>query len=225
MIALLTREVLHIIKNMTLAQQIAQEVAIQISEGMLKPNDRLLEKELTEQFGTSRAPIREALYILEKDGIVERIPRRGVFVKKYTKKELFDLYDVYYYLQELAFRKVMHRATDDQILHLNTFVVQMEQIIEAREINTYFELLDHLQEDIFRLSNNEVLNDLYLKIKNQLTPFRYITLSHPLSLEHSTQEYKEIFTGLAENDIEKVNTYLRKKEARALSILEKIIEH
>lgn len=211
-------------ENITLSQQIAQAIAIQISEGALKPGDRLLEIELTEQFSTSRAPIREALFILEKDGIVERIPRRGVFVKKYTKKELMDLYDVYYHLQEIALHKVMKTATEQQILNLNHFVSQMEKTIGRREINSYFNILDKLQLDIFKLSNNDVLKDLYLKIKNQLTPFRYISLSHPSSLDHSTEEYKEILMGLAEKDIDKVNINLRKKEKRALSILEKIVE-
>jgi DNA-binding GntR family transcriptional regulator len=211
-------------ENITLSQQIAQAIAIQISEGKLKPGDRLLENELTEQFGTSRAPIREALYILERDGIVERIPRRGVFVKKYTKKELLDLYDIYYHLQEIALLKVMKNATEQQINHLNHLVAQLENTIGGREIKNYFNLLDDLQVYIFSLSNNEVLKDLYLKIKNQLTPFRYISLSHPSSLDHSTKEYKEILMGLAEKDIEKVNINLRKKEKRALSILEKIVD-
>jgi DNA-binding GntR family transcriptional regulator len=212
-------------ENITLSQQIAQTIAIQISEGTLKPGDRLLEIELTEQFGTSRAPIREALFILEKDGIVERMPRRGVFVKKYTKKELIDLYDIYYHLQEIALHKVMNSATENQIVNLNHFVDQMEKTIEGREINNYFNILDNLQLNIFILSNNEVLKELYLKIKNQLTPFRYISLSHPDSLEHSTQEYKEILTGLAEKNISKVNVNLRIKEKRALSILEKVIDN
>jgi DNA-binding GntR family transcriptional regulator len=210
-------------ENITLSQKIAEAIALQIAEGKIKPGERLLENELTDIFGTSRAPIREALYILEKEGIVERLPRRGVFVKKHTKKELFDLYDAVYRLTEIALQKGMDIATEEQLANLKKLVSQMETNIQNRDVKKFFVLLRELHIQFFDLSNNEVLKDLYLKLNNRLTPFRYISLSHPSSLEKSIAEYKEILKGLEEKDIERIVSNLRIKEQRALSVLEKVV--
>jgi DNA-binding GntR family transcriptional regulator len=210
-------------ENITLSQKIAEAIALQIAEGKLKPGERLLENELTDIFGTSRAPIRESLYILEKEGIVERIPRRGVFVKKHTKKELYDLYDAVYRLTEIALQKGMELATEEQLINLKSLVNQMETNIQNREVKKFFILLKDLHMQFFDLANNEVLKDLYLKLDNRLTPFRYISLSHPSSLEKSIAEYKEILKGLEEKDSGRIISNLRIKEKRALSVLEKVV--
>lgn len=210
--------------NATLSQRISEAIAIRVSEGKLKPGDRLLEIELTKEFGTSRAPIREALFILERDGIVERVPRKGVFVKKRTKKELFDLYEVVYRLLEIALTKLMTLYTDEQSQQLEGIIVQMEETLKEKEIKKCFSLLEELQLKFFVFSNNEVLSDLYMKINSQLIPFRYISLSHPTSMERSVAEYNEILKGLKDKDLTRILTSLKRKEERALSILEKYVD-
>lgn len=209
---------------MTLSQQIAQAITIQISEGKLKPGYRLLENELTEQFNTSRAPIREALYILEKDGVVERKPRRGVFVKELSKKELTDLYETVYRLLEITLVKIMTSVSEEQLSPLFKLVEEMEETIQGKEIKKCFTLLRELQMNLFVLSNNDILKELYSNINNRLAPYRYISISYPSSLESSVEEYREILNGLREKDFEKVRANLSKKENRALSILEKVVE-
>lgn len=168
---------------MTLSQKIAQSIADQIVEGSIRPGERLFENKLTDKFGTSRVPIREALYILESDGIVERIQRHGVFVKEYNQKELLDLYDVVYRLEEFALKKAIVNASDEEIDRIFKLLEKMENLIKGREIKNYFPLMEELHQLIFILSKNEVLDDLYKKIYKQLRPFRYIALSYPKSLE------------------------------------------
>jgi DNA-binding GntR family transcriptional regulator len=209
--------------NITLSQKIAEAIALQIAEGRLKPGERLLENELTDVFGTSRAPIREALYVLEKEGIVERVPRRGVFVKKHTQKELSDLYETVYRLTEITLLKGMELATEKQLSDLKNLVHLMETNIQNKDVKKFFNLLKELHIQFFNLSNNEVLKDLYLKLNNRLTPFRFMSLSHPSSLVKSIAEYKEILKGLEEKDSERIISNLRIKEKRALTVLEKVV--
>ncbi|CAM3710603.1 GntR family transcriptional regulator [Aeromicrobium ponti] len=211
-------------ENTTLSQRISEEIAIKISEGALKPGDRLLELELTKEFGTSRAPIREALFILEKDGIVERVPRKGVFVKKRTKKELLDLYEVVYRLLEIALTKLMDSRTDEQLKKIENLIIKMEETLEGNKVKQCFDLLEELQKDFFVFSGNTVLEDLYMRINGQLIPFRYISLSYPTSMEHSIREYSEIMAGLKEKDLKNILDSLKRKEKRALAILEKFVD-
>jgi len=210
-------------ENTTLSQRISEIIAIKISEGALKPGDRLLELELTEEFGTSRAPIREALFILEKDGIVERVPRKGVFVKKRTKKELLDLYEVVYRLLEIALAKLNDSCTDEQLEEIGNLIIKMGETLEGNKVKQCFDLLEELQKNLFIFSGNTVLEDLYMRINSQLIPFRYISLSYPTSMEHSIREYNEILNGLKEKNLNKIHESLKRKEKRALAILEKFV--
>jgi DNA-binding GntR family transcriptional regulator len=208
----------------TLSQKIATEIAMRISEGMMKQGERLLENDLMESFGTSRAPIREALFILEKNGFAERIPRRGVFVKSYSKKELFDLYDTVYRLLEIVVKKIIQNTGEYSLTQLGQLVKEMEQIIQGKKVKQYFQLIEQFQMELFDLTGNLVLKDLYSRIENQLTPFRYMSLTHSSSLEMSIEEYKEILVGLKEKDEMVALNGLHKKEMRALCILEKVID-
>lgn len=208
----------------TLSQKIAAEISMRISEGMMKQGERLLENDLMESFGTSRAPIREALFILEKNGFAERIPRRGVFVKSYSKKELFDLYDTVYRLLEIVVKKIIQNTGENSLIQLDQLVQEMEHIIQGKKVKQYFQLIEQFQMELFDLTGNLVLKDLYLRIENQLTPFRYMSLTHSSSLEMSIEEYKEILVGLKEKDEMVALNGLHKKEMRALCILEKVIE-
>ncbi|MGW6434014.1 GntR family transcriptional regulator [Peribacillus butanolivorans] len=206
------------ISNRTLSQQIADSITMEIIDGKYKPGERLYEMKLTEHFGTSRAPIREALYILEKEGVVERSPRRGVFVKNYTFKELFDLYDVIYRLEEIALEKTCESISDSQVTYLKGLLGQMESEAEKKKIRNYFSLMEKLQISFFEVTGNEVLKEVYTNLITRITRLRFMSLSHPLSLEHSIEEYKDIVEGIIERNYDKVKFHLKRKETRALEI-------
>jgi DNA-binding GntR family transcriptional regulator len=210
------------IDNTTLAQKIAEAMATQIAEGIFKPGQRLLENELTESFQTSRAPIREALYILEKDGIVERIPRRGVFVKKYTQKEIADLYDAIYRLEEICIDKVIEKASDEQIKQLEEIVADMEITAKNRNVTNYSKLVDEFYLKLFEISRNDLLKELYQNLIKRVNPLRFMSLSYHTSLDNSIEEFKGMIKGFIQRDREMVRNYLQMKEKRALNVLGRI---
>ncbi|NRF94373.1 GntR family transcriptional regulator [Paenibacillus frigoriresistens] len=210
-------------ENITLSQKIADSIALQIGEGVLVPGQRLLEQELTDHFGTSRAPIREALYILEREGIVERIPRRGVFVKKYTQKELTDLYDTIYRLEEIAFEKLLQHVQDKEIKEIIKIVERMEQETKSKHLKEYFDLVDEFHQKFFGLSGNEILKELFFMLIKRVKHLRYMSISYQSNIEFSLQEYKGIVVGLLNRDLQMIKRQLQLKEKRAVSVLAKIV--
>ncbi|MBO0344502.1 GntR family transcriptional regulator [Roseibium sp. CAU 1637] len=77
-----------------LVQQIARQIAEAIVQGKLKPGERLTELRLSKEFGTSRAPVREAARLLESQGLVVSQPRRGFFVRTLSSRDLYDIYEL-----------------------------------------------------------------------------------------------------------------------------------
>lgn len=210
-------------ETLTLSQKIAEDISSKIVEGSLKPGEHIIEYELTELYGISRSPIREALYLLENQGIVERKPRKGVFVKKHTKKEIYDLYDAIYSIQEVVLKKAMETCSKDQLNDLYNIIEKMEISINKRDFKECFLLIENLQLKLFELPGNTVFEDLYQKLNKRWTTFRFLTLSHPDSLIRSMQEYNEIIKGVEQKNPSRIQSILEMKKSRALSILEKIV--
>lgn len=85
--------------------RIRDELRARIGDGRLRPGDRLFEQELARDFGVSRVPVREAIRMLQSEGLVDVLPqRRGVFVRSLDRRQLEELFDVREALESLAAR-------------------------------------------------------------------------------------------------------------------------
>lgn len=123
-----------------LVQQIAREIGNAIAEGRLKPGEHLTELRLSREFGTSRAPVREAARLLESQGLVISSPRRGFFVRTLTSEELDDIYELRLGLEihaaDLALQRIgdaeldMLKAQVDKLYELADRACNLEQIFE-----------------------------------------------------------------------------------------------
>ena len=78
----------------TLPEQIAENVFAKIVSGELAPGDRIREDHLADEFGVSRAPVREALRILERDSVVLITPNKGARVTQLSVKEVSDIFEL-----------------------------------------------------------------------------------------------------------------------------------
>lgn len=81
---------------------VAEKLHALIFSGSLKPGERLVEERLTERFGVSRPPLREALRLLEQEGLVERRPRRGTIVTPLDANDVREIYSLRWALERLA---------------------------------------------------------------------------------------------------------------------------
>ena len=78
-------------------------------------NLKLDERGLSEQFGSSRTPLREALTRLDQDGLVKILPRRGIVIVRKTKAEILEMITVWAALESMAARLITEKATDAEI--------------------------------------------------------------------------------------------------------------
>ena len=99
----------------SLVGRIASEIAREITEGGLPPGADLNSVELAARFGTSRTPVREALMLLEKEGLVEIPPRRRPRVSRISLDEVEELYQIRSVLNAMMIRLFVQNATDEQL--------------------------------------------------------------------------------------------------------------
>ncbi len=97
-----------------------------ILTGEYGPSDRLIEEQLAERLGVSRTPIRQALTMLEAEGLVEMVPNRGAMVCSFGVEEVWDIYDLRAVLEGYAARRAADRIEGAELTRMRELAVEME---------------------------------------------------------------------------------------------------
>jgi len=105
------------IENLPLRVQIADRLRAAILSGRLRPGTGLVETALAEKMNVSRAPIREAIQILENDGLVETIAYKGKRVKPLSAREVSEIYSLREVYEVMAVKRILERETTVDVLY------------------------------------------------------------------------------------------------------------
>lgn len=191
-----------------LSKMIANKLLGQVLNNELKPGDQVVENSYAEQFQISRSPVREAIYLLTMEGIIERVPRKGAFIKGYTLDEMKDLLDVRNSLEMLAVQRLVQPSQEKELLKEMKALVH--QMMKASNYTEYTHLNYQFHYMILKLSKSKVLIDMYSKISLPLLRIQVIHFSNNKMIEKSVQEHKQIYECLVKDDIEQLKSILRK---------------
>lgn len=101
------------LESADLARRISDQILLAIGDGRLKPGEKVAEARLARELGTSRAPVREALRLLESQGLITSHPRRGFFVSTYEADDFDDIYDLRECLELHAAERAVERITEE----------------------------------------------------------------------------------------------------------------
>src|SRR3954470_12017299 len=123
----------------SLVGRIASEVAREITEGRLAPGADLNSVELATRFGTSRTPVREALMLLEKEGLVEIPPRRRPRVAGISLDEVEELYQIRAVLNSLMMQLFVRNASDAQLEEMSALYEEVKRTAAAHAIDAFQE--------------------------------------------------------------------------------------
>ncbi len=146
----------------TLAVQIAQYVSDKIIRSELTPGEKIQEERLAEELGVSRSPVREALRILEKDRLVEVVPRHGARVTEMTASYVDSLFDILGELYALGARRFAERSTGDDRKKLQAAQKQLNQAAEEGDILGYYQAFLEYARAGMQGSKNPLLEEMVL---------------------------------------------------------------
>lgn len=152
----------------TLANEVSDIIHASIINGLFEAGERLTESKLAKQLKTSRAPVREALRNLEKEGLLVYFPHRGYFVREVDLNDIEEIFELRDALEELAIYLLISRTDDKGIRSLEDIVSKMEnlelkdEVIQATELDTRF------HEQICRSSGNKYLLNVWESMRAQI---------------------------------------------------------
>lgn len=204
----------------TTAIKIAEEITARIGKRILHPGEHLVEAAIAEEFKTSRSPVREALLMLERDRLVQRVPHQGVVVRRFTRTDIYELYDVLYRLEEIAMEKAIVKIDQDGVDKLENVIKMQERAVQDNNIELYYELNEEFHHLIFSIANNKVLSEMYLSLRRSARPFRMLSMAQGSNLTSSLNEHREQVRALIEKDVSAGKRAINEQEIRSLRSLE-----
>ncbi|RMA42315.1 GntR family transcriptional regulator [Rhodophyticola porphyridii] len=154
------------IENVPLRVQVADRLRSAILSGRLRPGTGLVETALAEQMNVSRAPIREAIQILENDGLVETIAYKGKRVKPLTAREVAETYSLREVFEVMAVRRILENGAPLDLLREHCDA--MTEAAEADDFEALVAADEAFHHALIMLADHDLLlaswKNLYLRI-------------------------------------------------------------
>ena len=175
-----------------------------ILKGELQPGERLMELQLASKLGVSRTPIREAIRMLEQEGLAVTMPRKGAEVARMTLKDMEDVLEIREALDELAAQIACERITAEQMQMLKNTKNEFEKILETGEVKKIADVDVRFHDIIYEATDNARLVALLSNMREQLFRYRVEYLKTPENYPALISEHNAIVEALEERDKAKV---------------------
>jgi DNA-binding GntR family transcriptional regulator len=166
----------------------------------MAPAQRLVENELAEQFGVTRASVRAALIELESEGLVERIRNRGSRVRVVTVEEAVAITECRMVLEGLCSAKAAVSASDEQLTELADLGAAMSKAVADGEPMTYSDLNHELHARIREFSGQAVAVELLERLNAQLVRHRFQLALRPGRPQQSLSEHLAMIEAITARD-------------------------
>jgi DNA-binding GntR family transcriptional regulator len=204
-----------------LVATVVEWVGIGIIEGRLAPGEILSSVELARRFNTSRTPVREALMLLEQEGLVEMRARRRPRVAEPTLQAVQDTYRVRQNLLALGARLVVQEASDENIAEVGTRVIELRRMADAGEVDRYFWAHVDLQEFLLEIAGNPTLKQILDSLALRTLVLRHRSLSQPGRLADSVQDQERLFRAYRDRDADLAAALMAGSTLSALRAIER----
>lgn len=186
---------------------------------------RLDERKLSEQLAISRTPIREALARLEQEGLVQIVPRKGVYIVRKTKKEILEMVTVWAALESMAARLATERATDEQIAGLRTMFAETDTKRARANIDEYSEKNISFHQAILRLGGCSLIEELSDNLFIHMRSIRAQTIAESDRANRSVIDHMNIITALEQRDAELAERLVREHSMKLARHIEQYVDY
>jgi GntR family transcriptional regulator, trigonelline degradation regulator len=181
-------------------QQVAEVLRAAITTGRFAPGQRLVEKDLCELTGVSRASVREALRQLESEGLIETLPNRGPLVSRLSPQDAASIYQVRGALEALAAQLFAVNASSQQIGDLEAAVRLLDRAYKAQDGNGIVEAKQRFYDVLLSGSGNSMIGSILSTMNARITMLRRVSLSSPKRATASIREIRAVLNAIKKRD-------------------------
>ncbi len=188
------------IMRKSLHHELVDRLQTLIINSELKPGAKVPEKQLCDQFGVSRTPLREALKVLASDGLVRLEPNRGAWVTQVTEEEVQEVFPVLGALEALSGELACKHITDDEIEEVRALHAEMIESYERRDLDAYFSINQKIHRAILQAARNGTLATSCQALSLRMQRARYLANMTDGRWYDAVQEHEKILEYLVARD-------------------------
>lgn len=188
------------IKRPTLHQELVERLRNLVVEDVLKPGEKVPEKDLCEAFDVSRTPLREALKVLASEGLVVLQTNRGARVAEVTLEEVENTFPVIAALEQLAGQLACQNISDAGIVRIEARHRAMLDAFAARDRQTYFQANQDIHNALIEAAQNEVLEYQHRLLAMRVRRVRFMANLSEERWVQAIDEHEDMITKLKDRN-------------------------
>lgn len=195
---------------MTLQYRSAVDVAAdvirhRIHSGQLQAGATVRIKDLAAEMALSTTPVRDALKVLEREGLMRIAARSGVHVRSISVDEVLEVYAVKQSLEPLMVRWAVMRASDEEIQALVDLARKLAALAREQRLDEYVELIEERQRLLLAMARSDVLSTIFQAIDGRVRLMRYRNLAQPGRVRRSVLEHEQLARAIERRDVDLVS--------------------
>ncbi len=171
-----------------------------INGSRYNPGDKISVEELSRELGVSRTPLWGAINRLEAEGIVEIVPRQGVYLINYDPQRVIEIYIAREALEGMAARLAAEKITDRQIANLKSNVDDQMDYLRRGDVDRYYASALEFHEQVVRISQNQTLERLLMSVLAQIRAMRVQRKYMPTHLPQSCDDHERLLQAMRLRD-------------------------
>ena len=175
-----------------------------LASGYLRPGDQIVQERLADRYGVSRAPLREALRVLESEGLVTHEPHRGYFVTSLSVADLDEVYRLRALLEAEAISHAVPRLSPADIDRIEALAHAIDDASARSDLDAVTSSNRRFHFSIFEASRMPRLIRLLGQLWDATDAYRAVYFSDPANLVRITAEHRQIIAALRAHDAEAV---------------------
>jgi DNA-binding GntR family transcriptional regulator len=205
----------------TTSDSVAQMLRNDIQRGLLPPGTRLRQNEVAQRFGTSTTPVREALALLQAEGLVRIDPHRGAIVFHPTVADLRESYEIREALESLAVTNAIPRISDELIAELQEIVDAMRK---EKDQSRWVELNDEFHMGLYAASCMPRLCTMIANLRSSASTYIHMFAAHDLPSHRADDDHQEILDACAARDPKRARKAIAAHVSRTVDGLVRFLE-
>ena len=186
-----------------------EEVRDAIISGAIAPGTRLIERELCEAMGISRASVREMIRRLEAERLVAVEPRRGPTVLALSRKDAAEIYEVRAMLEALLIERFTEVATEEDIAGLARIFEEVRGAARRGAVPDIVALMLHFNDHLVGVVQHEVARDLLSQLNARINYLRVMAMAKPGRIATSIEEISAILDAVRRRDGEQAGRLIK----------------
>ena len=196
-------------KPVSIREKVYAVVREDILNGRFSPGERMVETRIAEEIQTSRTPVREALHMLEREGLLEAIPRVGYRVRQVSWSEVEEICGIRVVNEILAARWAMERITPDELRALEENLAVSKKEIAEGNLKPFVERDAEFHEILARASGSKRLLELCQLLRRHMLRYRVKSLYLEETALKALQGHSEILHCLRKRDKKRIERAVR----------------